>query len=152
MKVIRIIVIILVSVGIAFILACSEEKTASLEGNEDIVAVLQKTPKTFEDSEIINEIYTDDAIVKEWDGFSGRLIELRGLKQIENYRKEKGKVWRRTGITISSIEKKADTAHVEYKVDYEEVVSGGERGALNKCSAEMQKIGPIWKIKEEIDR
>ena len=99
MKVIRIVVIILVSVGIAFILACSEKKTASLEGNEDIVAVLQKTPKTFEDSEIINEIYTDDAIVKEWDGFSGRLIELRGLKQIENWRKEKGiKITQETGL------------------------------------------------------
>ena len=80
------------------------------------------------------------------------MIELRGLKQIENFRKEKGKVWRRTGLTFRSIEKEADTAHVEYKVDYEEVISGGLSGVLNKCSAEMQKIGPTWKIKEEILR
>ena len=151
MKVIRIIAFILVSVAMAFILACSEEKTASLEGNEDIVAVLKKVPETLDNTEIINEIYTDDAIVKEWEGFSGRLIELRGLKQIENWRKEKGKVWRRTGLTISSIEKEADTAHVKYKIDYEEVLSGGESGVL-KCSAEMQKIGVTWKIKEEISK
>ena len=47
MKVIRIIAIILVSVGMAFILACSEDKTASLEGNEDIAAVIQKFPETY---------------------------------------------------------------------------------------------------------
>ena len=152
MKVIRTIAIILVSVGIAFILACSEEKTVSLERNEDMVAVLQKMLKTLENPEIINEIYTDDAIVKEWVGFSGRLIELRGLEEIENWRKEKGKVWRRTGLTITSIEKKADTAHVEYKVNYEAVATEAESGVLNKCSAEMQKIGPTWKIKEEILR
>ena len=135
--------------GIAFILACSEKKTASLEGNEDIVAVLQKTPKTFEDSEIINEIYTDDAIVKEIDGWTGRMFELRGLKQIANWRKEKGKVWRRTGLTISSIEKEADTAHIKYQMRYESVATEAESGVL-KFSAEMQKIGPTWKIKEEI--
>jgi len=149
MKVIRIIAVISVSVGMAFILACSEEKTASLEGNEDIVAVLQKLPETLDNSEIINEIYTDDAIVKETDASTGRLIELRGLKEIENWRKEKGKYWRRTGLNISSIEKEADTAHIKYQMRYESVATEAESGVL-KFSAEMQKIGPTWKIKEEI--
>ena len=148
MKVIRIIAIILVSVGIAFILACSEEKRASLEGNEDIVTVLKKLPETLNNSEIINEIYTDDAIVKEIDGWTGRMFELRGLKQIANWRKEKGKVWRRTGLTISSIEKEADTAHVKYQINYEAVATEAEHGVL-KYSAEMQKIGSTWKIREE---
>ena len=60
MKVIRIIATIFVSVGMAFILACSEEKIASLEGNEDIVAVLQKLPECLDNPEITKEIYTDE--------------------------------------------------------------------------------------------
>jgi hypothetical protein len=149
MKVIRIITTILVSVSMAFILACSEEKTASLEGNEDIAAVLQKLPECWDNPEIIKEIYTDDAILKEEEGWTGRMVELRGLKQIENWGKERGKVWRRTGLTISSIEKEADTAHVKYQIDYQAVATEAEFGAL-KCSAEMQKLGPTWKINQEI--
>ena len=50
MKGIRIIAIILVSLGMASIFACGEKKTASLEGNEDIVAVLQKVPESLDNS------------------------------------------------------------------------------------------------------
>ena len=149
MKVIRIIGIILVSVSMAFILACSEEKKASLEGNEDIVAVLQKLPECLDDPEITKDIYTDDAILKQEDGWTGIMIEMRGLKEIENWRKDRGKFWRRTGLTISSIEKEADKAHVKYQIDIESVKTEAEFRALS-CTAEMVKIGPTWKIKEEI--
>ena len=72
MKVIRTIAIILVSLGMAFILACSEEKTASLEGNEDIVAVLEKIPECMDNAEIAMEIYTNDAIFMYEDPSGGR--------------------------------------------------------------------------------
>ena len=149
MKVIGIIATILVSVGMALILACSEEKTASLEGHEDIVAVLQKLPELLDTPEVHREIYAENAIVKVRDGWTGGMIELTGLEEIENWRKDRGKIWRRTGLSISSIEKKADTAHVKYKIDVQAVHTDAEFGTLS-CSAEMLKIGPNWIIKEEI--
>jgi hypothetical protein len=148
MKVIRIIAIILVSVSMAFILACSEEKAASLEGNEDIAAVLQKLSECLDKPEVNREIYADNAILKQEDGWTGHMLEFRGLEEIENWRKDKGKVWRRTGLSISSIEKEADTAHVKYQIDIEAVATEAEFSVLS-CSAEMIKIGPTWKIKEE---
>ena len=54
MKVIRIIATILVSVSMALILACGEKKTASLEGNEDIAAVLQQLPECLDNIAIAN--------------------------------------------------------------------------------------------------
>ncbi len=149
MKVIRIIVTLLVSVSMAFILACSEEKTASLEGNEDIAAVLQKLSECLDKPEVNREIYADNAILKQEDGWTGHMLEFRGLEEIENWRKEKGKNWRRTGLSISSIEKEADIAHVKYQIDIEDVKTEVEFAVLS-CSAEMIKIGPTWKIKEEI--
>ena len=149
MKVIRIIATILVTVSMAFFLACSEQKTASLEGNEDIVAVLQKLPECLDNPEVNREIYSDNAILKQEDGWTGRMIELRGLKEIENWRKDKGKIWRRTGLSISSIEKQADTAQVKYQIDVEAVATEAEFSALS-CTAKMLKVGPTWKIKEEI--
>lgn len=149
MKVIRIIAIIFVSVSMAFVLACGEEKTASLEGNEDIVTVLQKLPECLHNPEITKEIYTDDAVLNQGDGWTGRMIELRGMNEIENWRKNKSEIWRHTGLTISSIEKGADTAHVKYQIDYEAVKTEAEFGLLS-CSADMIKIGPTWKIKEEM--
>ncbi len=149
MKVIRIIATILVSVSMAFILACSEQKTASLEGNEDIAAVLQKLPEILDNPEVNREIYADNAILKQEDAWTGRMIELKGLKEIENWRKDRGKIWRRTGLSISSIEKQADTARVKYEIDVEAVKTEAEFGLLS-CTAEMQKIGPTWKITKEI--
>jgi hypothetical protein len=149
MKVIRIIATILVSVSMAFILAYSEQKTASLKGNEDIVAVLQKLPEALDNPEVNREIYADNAILKQEDGWTGHMFELRGLEEIENWRKDRGKVWRRTGLSISSIEKEADTAHINYQIDIEAVKTEAEFAVLS-CSAEMLKIGPTWKIKEEI--
>ena len=149
MKVIRIIATILISVSIAFILACSEEKTASLEGNEDIAAVLQKLPECLDKPEVNREIYADNAILKQEDSQTGGMIEIKGLKEIENWRKDRAKIWRRTGLSISSIEKEADTAHVKYQIDIEAVKTEADFRALS-CTAEMLKIGPTWKIKEEI--
>jgi hypothetical protein len=149
MKVIRIIATILVSVGIALILACSEEKTASLEGNEDIAAVLQKLSECLDKPEVHREIYADNAILKQEDGQTGHMLEFRGLKEIANWRKDRAKIWRRTSLSISSIEKEADIAHVKYQMDIEEVKTEVSFAVLS-CSAEMLKIGPTWKIKEEI--
>ncbi len=67
MKVIRVIGIILVSVSMAFILACGEQKTASLEGNEDIVAVIQKLPECYNNPITAMEIYSDDAVLMDKD-------------------------------------------------------------------------------------
>ncbi len=149
MKVIRIIATILVSVGMALILACSEEKTASLEGNEDIAAVLQKLSECLDKPEVHREIYADNAILKQEDFQTGHMLEFRGLKEIENWRKDRAKIWRRTSLSISSIEKEADIAHVKYQMDIEEVKTEVSSAVLS-CSAEMLKIGPTWKIKEEI--
>jgi hypothetical protein len=71
MKVIRILAIVLVSMGMALFLACGEEKTASLEGNEDIVAVLKKIPECKDNAKIAMEIYTNDAILMYQDAYSG---------------------------------------------------------------------------------
>jgi len=128
---------------------CSEEKTASIEGNEDIVAVLQKSLKCLDRPEANREIYADNAILKQDDGWTGHILEFKGLKEIENWRKERGKNWRRTGLSISSIEKEADIAHVKYQIDIEAVATEAEFYSLC-CSAKMLKIGPVWKIKEEI--
>lgn len=149
MKVIRIIASILISVSMAFILACSEEKAVSHKGNEDIVAVLQKLPDCLDNPEANRTLYVDNAILKQEDGWTGRMIELQGLKEIENWRKDRGKIWRRTGLYISSIEKQADTARVKYEIGVEALATEAEFGVLS-CSAEMLKIGPTWKIKKEI--
>ena len=149
MKVIRIMSTILVSVGMALFLACSEEKTASLDGNEDIAAVIQKLSECYDKPEVNREIYADNAILKQEDSQTGSMIEIKGLKEIENWRIDRGKIWHRTGLSISSIEKEADTARVKYLIDLEGVKTEADFRALS-CTAEMLKIGPTWKIKEEI--
>ena len=144
-----IIVTMMIFLSMAFISACSEEKAASLEGNEDIAAVLQKLPECLDKPEVNREIYADNAILKQEDGWTGHMLEFRGLEEIENWRKERGKNWRRTGLSISSIEKKADAAHVKYQIELIAVATEAELGTLS-CSAKMIKIGPTWKIKEEL--
>jgi hypothetical protein len=146
MKVIRIIATILVSVSMAFILACSEEKTASLEGNEDIAAVIQKLPEIYDNPETAMEIYTDDAILKRQDSTTGYWAEFTGPKAIGDYKKEKGKTIRKITLSIRSIKREADKAHVEYTF----ITKGVEGKSMDwekKCSAELVKKGPTWKIK-----
>ncbi len=148
MKVIRIIATILVSVSMAFILACSEQKTASLEGHEDIVAVIQKLPEIYDNPETAMEIYAENAVLKWQDVETAQMREQKGLKEIEQYYKEKGENHRVVKVSIIDIQEDANKAHVEYQL-----TSEGRRttlqGKLN-CSAEMVKQGPAWKIKEGI--
>ena len=146
MKVIRIIAIILVSVSTAFIAACGEQKTASLEGNEDIAAVIQKLPECYENPKTVMEIYAEDAVFKRQDLTTGKWNEFKGLKEIEDYKKERGKGIRKVSLSIRSIKKEADKAHVEYNF-LQKGVEGKSMDWEQNCSAELVKIGANWKIK-----
>jgi len=147
MKVIRIITAIIVFISMAFFLACSEEKTASLEGHEDIVAVLQKLPQCLKTPDTVNEIYVTDAIlIRETGG--GHVVEMKGLQEIRNWKRESGKrlLWK--NLSIKSIEKEADIAHIVYQFTAQSVITDGEEYTF-KCSAEMVKDGQKWKLKKE---
>ena len=148
MKVIRIIVIILVSVSTAFILACGEQKTASLEGNEDIVAVLQKLPEDRDNPEIRKEIYTDDAILMRMDPRTGQMVKLTGPKEIGDYKKEIGKGEVVMKLSINSIKRETDKAHVEYTF-HRKTIEGRDYVIPLNCTAEMVKREQTWKIKED---
>ncbi len=148
MKVIRIIAIILVSVGMAFILACSEEKAASLEGNEDIAAVIQKLAECYDNPETTGQIYAENAVLKWRDEETAQMNEQKGLTEIEKYYKEKGENYRVVKVSISDIQKDANNAHVEYQL-----ISEDRKATLQfklNGSCEMVKQGPAWKIKEGI--
>jgi hypothetical protein len=148
MKVIRTIAIILVSVSLALILACGEEKTASFEGNEDIVAVLQKLPECLNNPEVSEEIYTDNAVLKHQERHTGNMLEYVGSEKIGKIKKEIGTNISWTKVSISKIEREADIDHVAYKVTTD------DRGNVNifNGSAEMVKQDQTWKIKEEINK
>ena len=87
MKVLRIIAIILVFVSGAFILACGEQKTASLEGNEDITEVIQRLSECYENPKTVMEIYAEDAVFRRQDPATGKWNEFKGLKEIEDFKK-----------------------------------------------------------------
>lgn len=148
MKATRIIAVILASVGLALILACSEQKTAWIEGNEDIVAVMQKLPGCYKNPETVMEIYTEDAVFMHQDATTRVWNEFKGLKQIENYKKERGKSIgiRKLSLGIYSIKKEADTAQVEYHF-----ISKGAQDQSSdwqqRCLAELVKDGSGWKIR-----
>ncbi len=146
MKVIGIIATILVSVSMALILACSEEKTASLEGNEDIAAVIQKLPECYDNPNTAMEIYTDDAILIV-EAHKGP-VKLTGSKEIGDYKKERGKSLVVSKVTINSIKKEADKAHVEYSF-FRPGVEGKSFDFTYEGSAEMVKKGQTWKIKSD---
>ena len=146
MKAIRIITVIIAFVSMAFILACSEEK-ASLEGHEDIVAVLQKLPQCLKTPDTVNEIYVTDAILfRETDG--GHVVEMKGLQEIRNWKRVSGKKTLWKNLSIKSIEKEADIAHVVYQFTSQSLITEAEQYTF-KCSAEMVKDGQKWKIKKE---
>ena len=142
----EIVVAMMILVSMGLILACSEEKTASLEGNEDIVAVLQKLPECLNNPEVTMEIYTNNAFLKYHDRHSMSMKELTGSKEIAKLRKQLGANISWTNVSIDRIDRKADTAHVEYRVTTD------NRGVefIFNGSAEMVKQGQTWKIKEEI--
>jgi ketosteroid isomerase-like protein len=148
MKVIRIIAIILVSVGMAFILACGEQKTASLEGNEDIAAVIQRLPECYENSKTVMEIYSEDAVFERQDPTTGNWNAFKGLKEIEDYKKERSNAMRNLTLSISSIKKEADKAHVEY-LYIRKGVEGKSMDWEQSSSAELVKKGQTWKIQME---
>lgn len=143
-----IIVAIIVFVSIPFIFTCSEEKTASIEGNEDIVAVLQKIPQCYENPDTAMQIYADDAMLKRQDPTTGKMVELSGPMAIGEYRKERGKAYRSVGISISSIEEEDDKAHVEYSI-ITQLIKGEPLEWKLRCSADMVKQGQTWKIQKE---
>jgi len=141
MKVIRIIATVFVFAGIAFIFACSEEKTASLEGNEDIAAVIQKLPESYENPKVVMEIYTEDAVLKWQTPGSGRWQDFKGLKEIEDLKEERGKAIRNPTVSIRSIKREADKAHVEYSFIAKLGVEGQSSDWKSSCSAELVKKG-----------
>ena len=145
MKVIKIIATILVSVSMSVIMACSEQKTASLEGNEDIAAVIQKLPECYDNPNTAMEIYTDDAILIVETHTMGP-VKLTGSKEIGDYKKERGKSLVVSKVTIHSIKKEADKAHVEYSF-FIPGVEGKSFDITIEGSAEMVKKGQTWKIK-----
>jgi len=147
MKVIRTITAIIAFVSMALILACSEEKAASLEGHEDIVAVLQKLPLCLKTPDTVNEIYVADAISTRIT-HSGDISEHKGLKEIRNLKGDFGRNFFWKNLFIKSIKKEADIAHVVYQITSQSVITEAEVYTL-KCSAEMVKDGQKWKIKKE---
>jgi hypothetical protein len=148
MKVIRIIATILVFPGIALIFACSEEKAVSLEGNEDIVAVIQKLPECYDNPDTAMEIYTDDAILMRKDAQTGQMVKVTGAKEIGDYEKEIGKSWGVRKLSIHMIKREADKAHVEYSY-FRQGIEGKSFDSTLEGSAEMVKKGQVWKIKAD---
>jgi hypothetical protein len=149
MKMIRIIATILVSVSMAFILACSEEKAVSLEGHEDKVAVLQKLVDCLDTPETTKEIFAENAVLK-WQGHLAQWREQKGVKEIQKYYKERGENYRYVKLAISDIKEDADNAHVEYQITMQDRRSSVEYKANG--SAEMVKQGQAWKIKDAMSK
>ena len=146
MRLARMIVAVMVFTSMAFIPSCGEKKTASLEGNEDISAVLQQLPECLDNIAIAKAIYTENAILHYQNIETAQVKALTGSKEIGNYLKEIGmqRCW--TKVSIQDIKKEADTAHVVYQI-----TSQGRKSTIENtlyCSAEMVKQGQIWKIKE----
>ena len=146
MRLARMIVAVMVFTSMAFIPSCGEKKTASLEGNEDISAVLQQLPECLDNIAIAKAIYTENAILHYQNIETGHVEALTGSKEIGNYLKEIGMERCSTKVSIQDIKKEADTAHVVYQITSQERKSTIENTLY--CSAEMVKQGQIWKIKE----
>jgi len=121
---------------------------ALVEKNKDVLSIIKKSVD-FSQPEVSKEIYTDNAILKYEDGQTGRMHKFKGFKEIENWRKERGKTWHGTELFLISIERETDIAHVKCGVIVTDVENGGEWIKL-RSSTKMLKIGSTWKIKEQI--
>jgi len=121
---------------------------AMVEKNEDVLSVIAKSVD-FSQLEVSKEIYTDNAILKHEDGQTGRMHKFKGFKEIENWRKERGKTWHDSELFLISIEREADKAHVKCGVIVTDVENSAEWITLS-CLTKMLKIGSTWKIKEQI--
>ena len=150
MKVTRIIATTLVSMSMALFLGCGEQKTASLEGHEDKVAVLQKLVDCLDTPETAAEIYAEDAVLKWQDYDTAQWREQKGLNEIQKYYKDKGIDNRYVKLDISDIKEDAKGAHVEYQITLQDRGSGIE--LKSKCSAEMVNQGQGWKVKNAISK
>jgi len=147
MRSIRMITIMMVFASMVCITACGEKKTASLEGNEDIAAVLEQLPECLDNIAIAKAIYTENAILHYQDFETGQVNALTGSKEIGDYLQEKGKKVCWIKVSIQDIKKEADTAHVVYQITGQEHKVPVDY-TLN-CSAEMVNQGQMWKIKEQ---
>ena len=147
MRSIRMITIMMVLACMMCITACGEKKTASLEGNEDIAAVLQQLLECLDNPTIAKAIYTENATLHYQDIQTAQVKELTGSKEIGHYLMELGKDRCWDKVSIQDIKKEADTAHVVFLINSRDRKSPIEN-TLN-CSAEMVKQGKMWKIKEE---
>lgn len=147
MKVIRIITAIIVFVSMALILACSEEKTASLEGHEDIVAVLQKLPQCLFNPTSLNEIFLEDAVLICIHHSTHKTV-YKGIKEIGTFHKDAGKDWH----NLKTIPKRINVVNGQAEVDYAVSFDVGEPGQQSpwtcKGTAKMVKKGSNWMIKE----
>jgi len=141
------ITIMMVFASMVCIAACGEKETASLEGNENIAAVLQQLPECLDNQATTKAIYTETAVYHYQDGETGQVKTLTGLKEICNHLKERGKTQCLINVSIQDIKKEADTAHVVYQITSQDRRSTLEY--LLDCSAEMVKQDQVWKIKEE---
>jgi hypothetical protein len=146
MSVIMMMATILFAYVVATILARGEERTAFFEGNKDIVAVLDKIPEIYENPETAIEICTINAVLKHRDKATGCREKLTGPSAIGAFKKEMGKAFSKVGLSITRIKKKSDRARVEYCL-LTQSAEGGPIESRHRCSAEMVKMGQIWKIK-----
>ena len=124
------------------------DMAALVEKNNDVLSIIKKSVD-FSQPEVIKEIYTDNAILRYEDGQTGRMHKLKGFKEIENWRKERGKKWFRTELFLISIERETDKAHVKCGVIVTDIENWAESIKLS-CSTKVLKIGSTWKIKEQI--
>lgn len=141
----RIISTIIVLFSMAFVSACSE---VSLEGHEDIVSVIEKLPECYDNPDIAMEIYTDDAILMPKDPRSGLIGKLTGPKEIGYYQKEIGKGFVVRKLSINSIKRETDKAHVEY-IFYRNTIEGRPYEVPLCGNVELVKKGQTWKIKKD---
>ena len=147
MRLVRINITMIVFASMVCIAACGEKEKTSIEGNEDIAAVLQKLPECLDNIGTAKAIYTETAVYHYVDGYTGQMKTLTGLREIGNHLKEKGKTTCLINVSIQDIKKEADTAHVVYQITSQERKTTLEYTL--DCSAEMIKQGQAWKIKEE---
>ena len=143
MKVLRIIAIILVFVSGAFILACGEQKIASLEGNEDITAVIQRLPECYENPKTVMEIYAEDAVFRRQDPTTGKWNEFKGLKEIEDFKKVQRSV-------KPEFLNRIDEVILFKPLGFDEIMSIVKR-ELNKVVKNIHEFGYKLQFSEEVN-
>lgn len=147
MKVIRTITVIIIFVSMALISACSEEKTASIEGHEDIVAVLQKLPQCLFSPASLNEIFLEDAVLNCIHHSTHKTV-YKGIKEISTFHKDAGSDWHNLKTIPKKIKAVNGQAQVDYDVSYDLGNPGQQSPWTCKGTAKMVKKGSNWMIEE----